>query len=993
MIDRGNDSEDVPRESVIDTRLGTGQASTRPSHELGLTLAGRVGRATGSDAGSQPEHEEPATTAGRPSWPTIGRYELRARLGSGGMGAVYEALDPSLDRAVAVKVLHAEMPRAAQQRMQREALALAKLSHPNVVQVFEVGHAGGHTFIAMELVRGQTLEAWARRRPRPSWREHLHVYAQAGAGLAAAHAVGLVHRDFKPSNCIVGDDGRVRVVDFGLAKDVSTHEGELDGPASHDGLAPVEPGITAWGAMVGTPAYMAPEQLAGQAGQPASDQFSLCASLWEALHGERPFRGETLGELSIRLLRGTIATPPAGVRVPRWLRDIVERGLAVDPEQRWPSVQALLEALARGQARVRWRRGLLALGAVGTTIAALAGWQRWDEERRARACEAAGASIAQVWNEDTATTMRSALIGTGVSRAAVTADAVAPWLDAQASAWRAARTEACLEAQVRGTWSAETLERSVWCLDERRMELEALVAELGSGQARTVDRAVKAAAGLGRVEPCGDALGLLRWPTPSGEQRDAVAAVWAELSRAGALQQTGAYDEGLAAARAVLARTEALAWPPLTAMARVRVGSLLERRGDYALAEAELEDAFFAAMEADAIAVAATAANRLVYVVGVDLDRHADGLRWSRHEQSLVSKLPDPARTQATRYLTNLANVRQAMGAYEEAKALYERALGLTEDALGPEHPDVAVLLNNLATVEGDLGRYPQARALFIRALEIRRSVLGPEHPDVGTSLNGLASVQAVAGEHEEARVSFEQALHIAESALGPDHPKVAGYLANLASVHQDLGEHEQAKALHERALHIKEAALGPDHPEVAHSLVGLGSVHRQQGATEEARALYERALLIEEATLGPDHPSVAGLLNNLASVHEDLGDHEQARALYERSLQRWEATLGLEHPDLAFPLVGLAKVALAQGRAADAVPLAERALRVREAGGVSAQLLAESRRALAQALWDAQQDRPRAVALAGRAREVFVELGDAEALAELDGWLAVRAR
>ncbi len=264
----------------------------------------------------------------------LGRYRVLEELGSGGAGVVVAAHDPELDCRVAIKVLRSPVN---EHRLTREARALAKLAHPNVVAVYDVGSFEGRPFVAMELVHGITLRRWIEERARP-WREALDVLSSAGRGLAAAHAAGLVHRDFKPDNVMLGDDGRVRVLDFGLVGAPRSGEIALD-----DGTSPR---ATETGALLGTPAYMAPEQFRAEEVDARTDQWSYCATLWEAVYGERPFRGATLRELSRAVVGGALTEPPRDRVVPGWLRRALTRGLAVDRAARHPSMEALLAAIS-----------------------------------------------------------------------------------------------------------------------------------------------------------------------------------------------------------------------------------------------------------------------------------------------------------------------------------------------------------------------------------------------------------------------------------------------------------------------------------------------------------------------------------------------------------------------------------------------------------------------------------------------------------------------
>ena len=292
---------------------------------------------------------------------SIGRFVVFDELGAGGMGQVFAAYDPELDRKVALKLVQRPSGAAVndwQARLVREAQAMAKLSHPNVVTVYEVGAHAGELFVAMELVEGRDLARWLAAEPRP-WRAILEVFRAAGEGLAAAHGAGLVHRDFKPSNVLVGDDGRVRVADFGLVHTRTARALELRESGSHSSDVFIRD-LTHHGALMGTPAYMPPEQIRGEDTDERSDVFAFCVALWEGLHGQRPFDGETMGERLDAIRRAEIVEP-AGSAAPRWLRPLLRRGLAHDPAQRWPTMRPLLDALARDPELERARRRRAAL--------------------------------------------------------------------------------------------------------------------------------------------------------------------------------------------------------------------------------------------------------------------------------------------------------------------------------------------------------------------------------------------------------------------------------------------------------------------------------------------------------------------------------------------------------------------------------------------------------------------------------------------------------
>ncbi|MFL6197021.1 MAG: serine/threonine-protein kinase, partial [Thermoanaerobaculia bacterium] len=379
----------------------------------------------------------------------IGRYVILDRVGSGGMGVVYAAYDPELDRRIALKFLRldraARDPEAARLRLLREAQAIARLSHPNVVSVYDAGSFGAQVFVAMELVPGRTLRQWLQE-AKPSWREVLDRFRLAGRGLAAAHAAGLVHRDFKPDNVLLGEDGRVRVADFGLARPAGT--AEL--PISESGSGGVlDSPITDWGVHLGTPAYMAPEQLQGRQADARSDQFSFCVSLYEALYGERPFPGVAAGE--------AVREAPAGTRVPGWLRQILLRGLRTDPAARYPSMDALLRELERDPAATR--RRWLAAAAVVLVTGALFSGLGYFQARRARLCGGGEEKLAGVWDAGRKQAVHAAFLAVGTPMADAAWRTVEPMLDRYTGSWIKMRRDACEATRVRGEQSEDLLDR------------------------------------------------------------------------------------------------------------------------------------------------------------------------------------------------------------------------------------------------------------------------------------------------------------------------------------------------------------------------------------------------------------------------------------------------------------------------------------------------------------------------------------------------------
>jgi tetratricopeptide (TPR) repeat protein len=796
-----------------------------------------------------------------------------------------------------------------------------------------------------------------------------------------------VHRDLKPDNVMIDGAGRVRVMDFGLAhgRNIAPSESVvLAIPAVRAGIGRVALSgyLTQAGAVQGTPLYMAPEQWEGVEAGPAADQYALCVTAWELLFGEPPYAGRTLAELSTAVCSGTRRPPPTDRGVPAWLRRIVERGLAVDPGQRWRDMDALIAALERGRARVGRRTAALAGLGVVAVIAAAAGQQSWREVEAAAACTAAGDQIERVWGPEVRASVRDGMIASGVVNAADTAERVLPWLDRHASAWRAARTELC-DDQRHGLRDSMITARALWCLEERRVELAELVRGLGQPGPQVVQEAVSAAAGLRSPALCLDEGVLRRQPVPPVEERAEVREIQVALSHAGSLALAGDSEEALEQVRGARFRAEALGWPPLMAAARLREGLLSAKGGAYAAAEGALRAAYFTAARAEAWELAADAANALVMTVGFRLARHDEGWTWGEHAALAIERAGDPGSLREAERIENLAVVDMDRGDNDAAQTKLAQALVLRREAFGEEHPAVASTLNRLGVMLMRAGDDAGARELFERSRAIRARVLGPEHPHLASVLTNLADLQSGVGEHEAALQLFARVLAIEERALGPNHPNVALDLQNLASEHQRLGRRSEALALFERALIIQEQALGPDHPHLAIILDNLGTLKLELGAVDAARPLLERGLAIRERALGPDHPDVAISLLSIAGLELLKGNLAAAAAAGERALAISEQALGAEHADLALALGSLAEVRMAQRRPREAVALLTRANAIYDAIEGTQPLEAGSHLRLARAL--VGEDRDRAVAEARRARELALI---PQVRAEIDVWL-----
>jgi tetratricopeptide (TPR) repeat protein len=929
----------------------------------------------------------------------VGRYLVLGRLGAGGMGVVLAAHDPELDRKVALKLLRTEPgsgsgddPGAGQRRLLREAQAMARLAHPNVVTVHDVGMHADHVFVAMEFVEGKTLGGWLSAATR-SRSEILEAFDRAGQGLRAAHAKGLVHRDFKPDNVMIGDDGRVRVMDFGLAH-VHETAAARDELVTEDTRARPRAdldGLTETGALLGTPAYMAPEQHLGLPADARSDQFSFCVALYEALHGERPFEGSTLAALMLAVTQGKVRPPRPAARVPAWLRAVLLRGLSVQPQDRFPHLDALLEALRRDPTRRR-RRAVAAAG-VGLVAALGVGAAQLDQARKIAACDAAAASITEEWGPAPRDAIERAFAASDVPGAVVAFERVAPRLDAWAQEWARIRGDRCRAATIDATLSPAAASLSEACLDEARRELAARVELLARADATAIRRSVELVTGLATSARCEDDRWLAaRPPLPEDPAtREQVAVARGQLLRAQGLLDLARLDDAAAAIDSAATAATAAAWSPLLAEVALARGQLAVERGTWVDAERPLQEAHDLAGAVTHDEAAAEAATALASVVGWRLARHAEGRRWAALSAMWLERMGmGDHGLAAARRLDAVAMIERTGGTKDAEKAAVEQALEIRHRVLGPDHPDTVTALHNLALTHASAGRLDEALELNQRALEARERAFGPDHPDVAHSLEAIGGVHRTRGELDRAAPYFVRAAAIVDRSLGPDHPDALALATQLAAVEKQQGNLDRAEAIHRRILEMRTASLGAAHPSVGGTLTELGLIAQDRGNLPEALALHRQALDVFVGALGPDHVQVGAILNNIGIVLHRQGDPNGAIEQHRRALAIWEKEMSPDHPMLAFPLQWIARAELSRGRPRDAIAPLERAERLATAGQLAPIELANIHDRLARALWDGGGDRARARTLAEQALATFTAGGPekADERAALERWL-----
>jgi eukaryotic-like serine/threonine-protein kinase len=904
----------------------------------------------------------------RPGAVLDGCFRIVRPLGRGGMGVVYLADHLQLERKVALK-LHAQATGSAgTSRLLREARSMASVVHDNVITVYDVGTVDGQVYIAMEYVDGGTLRDWLARTPR-TWREIVAVFAAAARGLLAAHAAGLVHRDFKPDNVLVGLDGRVRVADFGLARAAEGEEGVRlrwrDGATStrdaRSVAAPTEPGsatarggrpsravmdglrLTATGALVGTPAYMAPEQHEGRAADVRSDQFAFCVSLYEALYGERPFRGKTLVELVTSMIDGEPAAPPRAREVPSRIRRALQRGLSRDPAARFPDMGALLRELEHDPARAR-RRWLGVGAAVVLTAVGVGVGQRVATRDP---CAGGVERMGPVWGPSRGAALERALAEQGGPVGVAVGPRVRARLDVHAETWMAAYRDACEATRLRQVQSEEALDLRMACLDERREELAALVEVLAAGDAEVAARADKASLALSPIEPCADLEALRRVDRIAAGDREAAEAVRRGVARAKSQLGAGRYAESLALADEALGRARALGYPALEAAALERVAEARTKLGDPEAAVRAYEGALTSAVAAGDDRAALMALLGLLYVEGYQLERFEPGERWLRQVDAWLRRVGDGGLLVVRRHLYEallrreqgrltdaVASLRRArevidalpaaeqaqearlsltaalavtlrvQGEVEASLAAHAEAVALAEALYGPEHPSFATELNNAGAARLQHGDVAGSEDLLRRALEIRAASFGPAHRSVLEGRINLAIVATQLGRHDEAVELLREAERHAEGA----DPKIRVELLEiLGGVRTEQGRHDEAEAVLRRALDQARAAWPADDPRVLQVLANLANLANRRERYAEAEALAREGLHAAAGSSRESLGMVEGYLQqNLGDALSELGRTAEACTAYAAALASMETNLGPEHPHLHAPLRGL---------------------------------------------------------------------------------------
>jgi tetratricopeptide (TPR) repeat protein len=905
----------------------------------------------------------------------IGRYTILAVLGHGGMGTVYGAHDPKLDRKVALKLLHNEHVQDGAERLVREAQALAKLNDPHVVTVYDAGEIEGRVYLAMQLVDGETLaQALERDRRyhqgRPSVPQILNWFAQAGRGLAAAHAAGLVHRDFKPTNVLINRKGHVAVTDFGLARDLVSQRG-----------------LTSANQIVGTPAYMSPEQHCQQPVTEASDQFSFCVALWEALFDQHPYVDEASRDsmspfaIGVAIYDGAMIPPPRRTKVPRHIVEAITRGLAREPMNRWPSMQALLEAIAPPVATRRvWPiAAAVTVAAAGAT--GIAVWLLAREPGRTACVDETGARVDAVWNAGAAKQVADRFAKTGRNYAASASQIATSGLDRYTKRWQAMAADVCTAE--RSAPDAELAARRRACLDGRLDALRTVVGMLG-GEERVefADHVQAVVDGLPDLADCADADALAAGPgAVPVTLASKVAPLEAELQAAITRGNGGDYENARAQLDAIVKKADAMGWGPLSARAHLALGTqqlqmLLPAR-DELLKAAELATANH--LDRDA----ARAWQYAVRAAGFEKSPDAVAAL-APVSRGAAARVRDPALQIGADIAYGRALVR--LRKYKEGAAICRPALTAAQTKLdGPMQAELAK--DCLVEALVPLGAYSELEPLLAQVIADRSKKLGADHPTISDYLGVQSGIDRRHGRIAEAHDKMLRVLAIRQKAYPPGHIKIAEAMHDLGEVEQALKHDKEAKDLYEKALAIAKDCK-PEPLVLINGLhVALGYMAAKAGDHKGALDHFETAVALTRKSVGNESLELAILLLNYGQVKAEdnvdagLGVLGEGRAILENLHDKRAGVVGAAQ----------AMILVKNKRWSEARKLLEDALAHVDADTEPVHI-GHMRWMLAQALAESRNgDKKRAHKLAIDAKQDLAKGGPAEqdTIKRIDAWLA----
>jgi tetratricopeptide (TPR) repeat protein/tRNA A-37 threonylcarbamoyl transferase component Bud32 len=895
--------------------------------------------------------------------PELARYRLEEEVGSGGMSVVYAAHDVELDRRVALKVMRRDVGHHNDQaRLLDEARALAGLNHANIVPVYHVGHAkDGRLYMSMELVQGKNLRMWLDMKPR-TYAEVLEVLMAAGRGLAAAHAVDLVHCDFKPTNILVGDDGRVRVVDFGIARrvflsetlSIHTISGEWE-----TGAKPEKPQV------IGTPRYMSPEQARAEALDPKTDQFSFCLTLYESLYGQLPFLGTSNRQRLRNILAGNIRPAPRGSLVPRRVHAVVVRGLHRDPDARWPDMNALLRALDRAL-RQRRRYGAVALGVAGVT--AVVGTALLPSKPP---CASTRDEVDAVWTAARRDRIQDAFETSGLPNARDQHQHIDRRLEGFADGWAAARMRVCED----DTLPAERRASLRTCLQRGLEQFGVLTEVLGSADASTLRDSAEAVATLPDVALCEARANIATMAVPA-HLRARIDDLRDDLATAPMLVRLHRYRRANELTTRVLHEAEQLGYDPLLAEALYRRGDALAASGQHVDATTHYERAFHAAQTGRSDRLAAEIAVDLQLTYGYRLARPKLAERWTKLARAAVERLGDDAGALRAEFIRAEGLTALRSSDFATARERFEQTLAVYEALEGADPVAYAEASSNLGIACLDLGLIEPAEAAFERARTLLEGVVGPYNKRLTSVINNLGSLAQARGDHTAAHDHFKRVYEAELALFGPVDVRVAMSANNMGTALSALHRDAEAVELYQRSIRAYES--GDHHGiDLARPVGNLAVSNMRAKDYEKAEANLLRAIQLIEADSGPMQVELSGHWFNLGSVRLEVGEHDRALEAMQRSLAIDENAVGRDHPNVAQTLASIATVYLRTNRPEKARPLLEEALIIFSHFQVDPVTVGYTKFELARLLWE-MKERTEARKLIEELEPTFVAAGEA---------------
>jgi tetratricopeptide (TPR) repeat protein len=942
----------------------------------------------------------------------VGRYVLLDQVGEGGMGFVFAAYDPELNRRVAIKLLRLERrdPRkvtAGQTRMLREAQAMAQLSDPHVVPVYDVGTYRDGVFLAMEFVEGQTLADWIRERAKHPWRQMLTVLRDAGAGLAAAHKAGLIHRDFKPANVLIGSDGRARVGDFGLARaenalplltpvpgmvpavteeslNVAVTPSLSLTPGGHTPSGALSTPLTVAGTMMGTPGYMAPEQYAGGAVNAGSDQFSFCVSLYEALYGARPFQASDVHRIADLVAKGQMLPPPKDTPVPSWVWHILQRGLAADPAKRFASMEALLAELGKDPAQERRRWMAVAAGVV--LVAAAAVGARAYVVKQNQLCQGAAKKLAGAWDPATAESTHKALEATKLPYIPATWTSVRARLDEYAQRWTDTYVDACEATRRRGEQSEQVMDLRMQCLDDSRLDLAALTALFQKADAKIAENAVKATLSLPDLARCSDPAAL-REPVPMPTDtavRAKINAAQEQLAQANTLFRAGKLKDARKAVEALMGPADTLGYPPLAARSYRLLADLEATLSSRSSSKARewYERAFREAEAAHLDGIATAVLLEFSNEAVSDHGKIAEAKLFAELGHGTIARLRKPE-SYLVDWEAELGQIAHGEGKVDESIEHTQRALALAEPLNDP------LVVSRVETELGwyyvDKGDLTHAQQQLEKALALREKLVGPDHPYVLQSLNALVRETATAGHFEEAMRYTQRTMALIDRVFGPEDARHCMMQSNLANVYLEWGDHaEDALREARAAAALCPKVLGADNPQYPAVLSIFGEALREAGHPQEA-LVQHRAAMEAFDRIHSTMPALSCLpFMGMAADDLAMNKGKDALVLAKQAVKCLNEGK-VEGPNQSEALKVLGQAQLKLGDLPAAVASLSRVVALRTIAKEDPASIAEAKFLLAQAQW--KTDRPGAAALAQDAERVYEERGKSVEVKQIKAW------